>query len=360
MASLFKTPDIAASRRTAIDVAEALGASQVADNGALTRDEMDALIADSALVLDGVRRRTRYFDGKMLTGADLTRDQDYIRQRQNDLASATGTGVVRGLRVALADDPRAQTLAIEAGHGVTPSGAIVMIETTREIGLMDLPETRRLDATLGLSRKPNQPLGRRTGLFVLALRPVEFSANPVSAYPTEITGQRRVEDGDVIEATAITLIAYPEGDAAGSLDDARRLVAQSIFTGTGKGLPQDALPLAMIALDRGVVDWIDTGLVRREVGADTPLRVSLGAPPRALAEAFVQQHAEHLEDVVAQRSRRGQDMAFPASEHFSLLPPVGPMPAAAIAMGEDGWSRSISRPGPTSASASFPTTSSPP
>ena len=339
MATPFKTLDVAATRRTQIDVAEALGASQVAGRKAgtlLSRDELGELLAESALVLDGVRRRTRYFDGRMLTGADLTRDQDYIRQRQNDLAQASGTGVVYGLRVALSDDPRGQTIVIEAGHGVTPSGAIVMIEKTRDVALMDLPETRRLDASLGLSRKPNQPLGRRTGLFIVALRPVEFSANPVSAYPTEITGQRRVEDGDIVEATALTLIAFPDGDSAGSLDEARRIVAQAIFSGTGSGMPQDALPLAMVALDRGVVDWIDTAMVRREVGADTPLQVSLGASPRALAEAFVTQHEEHLADVIAQRSSRGQGMAFPASEHFSLLPAVGPMPAAAISMGEDG------------------------
>lgn len=338
MPTQFKSAAVGPSARTRIDIAETVDIAKFAGRdefNILSRDSLDGLLGKSALMLDGLRRRPRYFDGRMLTGADLTRDQDYIRQRQNDLASATGTGVVSGLRVAMTDDPRGQTLALESGHGVTPSGAIVMIEEQRDIGLLDIPETRRLDATLGLSRKPNAPLGRRSGLFILALRPVEFSANPLASYPTEITGQRSFEDGDIIEATTISLIAYPDGDAGGSLDEARRLVARQIFSGSADGIPQDALPLAMVALDRGVVRWIDMPMVRRETGADTPLQVAMGARPRALSEAFVLQYNQHLEDVIAKRRASGLDMKFPAQEYFSYLPPAGQIPAEAISVGED-------------------------
>ncbi len=338
MPTQFKSAAIGPSARTRIDIAEAVDIAKFAgrdDLNILSRDSLDGLLGKSALLLDGLRRKPRYFDGRLLTGADLTRDQEYIRQRQNDLAAATGTGVVSGLRVAMTSDPRGQTIALESGHGVTPSGAIVMIEEQRDVALLDIPETRRLDATLGLSRKPNAPLGRRTGLFILALRPVEFSANPLASYPTEITGQRGFEDGDVIEATTISLIAYPDGDAGGSLDEARRLVARQIFSGSANGIPQDALPLAMIALDRGVVRWIDMPMVRRETGADTPLQVAMGSRPRALSEAFVLQYNQHLGDVIADRRASGLDMKFPAQEYFSYLPPAGQIPAEAISVGDD-------------------------
>src|SRR6188508_383410 len=98
-------PDMNASnRRTPIDVAEAAEIARMArtdDPNVLSTDALQRLLGDSALVLDGLRRRPRYFDGKFLTGADLTRDQDYIRQRQADLARATGTGVVAGLDVSV-------------------------------------------------------------------------------------------------------------------------------------------------------------------------------------------------------------------------------------------------------------------
>src|SRR6186713_1464939 len=95
---LFNT----ASVRTRIDVTNTTDLAQRVARGdpnALTPDGMQALLGSSALVLDGLRVRPRYFDGRFLTGADLTRDQQYIDQRQADLARSTGTGVVNGLQV---------------------------------------------------------------------------------------------------------------------------------------------------------------------------------------------------------------------------------------------------------------------
>ena len=85
------------SGRTPIEVAEASEIARMArqhDPSILSTDDMQSLLGHSALVLDGQRRRPRYFDGRFLTGADLTRDQDYVRQRQADLARASGSGVV--------------------------------------------------------------------------------------------------------------------------------------------------------------------------------------------------------------------------------------------------------------------------
>jgi hypothetical protein len=321
------------STRTTIDVAEASEIARMAranDPNVLSRENMESLLGHSALVLDGLRRRPRYFDGRFLTGADMTRDQEYIRQRQADLARATGTGVVSGLQVSMAGSAGGETLVIAPGHGVTPTGDIVMVTTRRSIAPLDLPTVERLDASMGLRLRPRLPLGRRTGLFLLALRSVEFTANPIAAYPTTITGPRQIEDGDVIEATAITLIPFPDTGGAANLAEARRAVARSIFLGQTEGLPQDALPLAMIAMDRGSIRWIDMAMVRRETGADTPLQVSMGARPRALAEAFVAQYQGHLSDVLRDRAASGLSPAFAAAQYFAALPAAGQLPAATI------------------------------
>lgn len=286
--------------------------------GALPRDET------GSLVLDGMRKRPRYFDGKFLTAADLTRDQDYIRQRQDDLARATGTGVVYGLHVRVGGSGAGDTITIGAGHGVTPSGAIVSVAKERVLPLLDIAESRRLDAVLGLSSSPSIPLSARTGLFMLALRPVEFTANPVGAYPKGIDGERSSEPGDIIEATAITLIAWPDGGDAPDLASARSLAAARIFGGTAGDMPQDALPLAMLALDRGTVRWCDPMMVRRETGADSPLAIGLGGRPRAVSEAFLLQYQQQLSDIMQDRAARGQGQSFAALDYFTLLPPAGP------------------------------------
>ena len=322
-----------ASARTTIDVAEASEIARHArqnDPNVLARHDVQALLGHSALVLDGLRRRPRYFDGRFLTGADLTRDQDYIRQRQADLARAGGVGVVTGLRIGLTGLASGQHLTISPGHGVTPQGDLVLVASSRSIAPLDIPSVERLDASLGLRREARLPLGRRTGLFILALRPVEFTANPIAAYPTSITGQRQIEDGDVIEASAITLIPYPNTDGAATLDEARRTVARALFLHEPHGIPQNALPLAMIAMDRGGIHWIDEAMVRRETGADTPLQVALGASPRARAEAFVVQHRRHLRDVLNDRKVGGLPNAFAAAQYFAALPAAGQLPAASI------------------------------
>lgn len=322
------------SARTNIDVADTSEiARQVRQNdpNMVSRQDVQALLGNSALVLDGLRRRPRYFDGRFLTGADLTRDQNYIRQRQADLARAGGVGVISGLRVGLTGAASGQQLTIAAGHGVTPSGDLVLVTSLRKVAPLDIPAVERLDASLGLRREPRLPLGRRTGLFILALRPVEFTANPIAAYPTTIAGQRQIEDGDIIEATAISLIPYPETGGAATLDEARRTVARQLFLGDTQGLPQNALPLAMVAFDRGAVRWIDEAMVRRETGADTPLQVALGASSRALAEAFVVQHRRHLRDVVRERRSAGLPDGFAANQYFAALPAAGQIPAASIA-----------------------------
>jgi len=327
-------PDMnASSARTPIDVAEAAEIARSARTGdpnVLSTDAMQRLLGESALVLDGLRRRPRYFDGKFLTGADLTRDQDYIRQRQADLARATGTGVVVGLDVSVEGSAGGEHVVITPGHGVTPSGDLVMITTRRRVPLLDLPASERLDATLGLRAIPRVALGRRTGLFLLSLRPVEFSANPIVAYPTTIAGPRQIEDSEVIEATAITLIPYPDTGGAATLAEARRYVARKLFLGEAPGLPQDALPLAMVAMERGSIRWVDVAMVRRETGADTPIAVSMGARPRALAEAYVLQYRGHLADVLGERARSAQPAAFAAAQYFAALPAAGQLPAAAI------------------------------
>jgi hypothetical protein len=71
-------------------------------------------------------------------------------------------------------------------------------------------------------------------------------------------------------------------------------------------------------------------LVRRETGADSPLEVTLGARPRALAEAFVLQHLNHLRDVLQDRAASGLPPAFAAAQYFAALPPAGQLPAAAV------------------------------
>jgi hypothetical protein len=324
------------SAEARIDIAIAdtpeLAAMLKSDRGGevLLRGALETMLGSGTLVLDGLRRRPRFFDGRFLTGADLTRDQDYVRQRQADMARAGGSGVITGLLVSDQEASLTENLTISAGHGITASGDLVMLREDRDIPLMDLPVSRMLDAAMGLSVAPNRPLSSRSGVFILGLRPVEFTANPIAAYPRSITGQAAIEDGDIIEASAVTIIPWPDMGGAGNISDARRAVARQIFGKNPGGIPANILPLAMLGLDGGNISWIDTAMVRREIGADSGIQVALGSRPRALAEAHLLQHRAHVQDVMADLVAFSADPVFSASKYFSLLPPAGLMPIGAV------------------------------
>jgi hypothetical protein len=290
-------------------------------------NEIQTLTAAGVIVTDERRRRPLYFDGRFLTARDLTQDQNYFLTRQADLGQAGGAGVVHGLMVRMVEG---SAISIEAGHGVTTSGEMVVVPNSiSHLDLTNVPEIQRLNTAFGLSRIPNEPARTRSGLFVLALRPVEFTANPIASYPTAIDGPRTVQDGDIIEAVAITLIPYPQEGARSEVSLARARIAQKVFNEGGtRGVPAGVLPLALLALDRGVVRWVDSFMVRREVGAEHGNIVGLGFAPRALREAHLLQYEYHLREVVRERAVRG--LRFAATEHFLTLPAAGQMPAAAI------------------------------
>ncbi|MBZ0316278.1 MAG: hypothetical protein K8L91_07665 [Anaerolineae bacterium] len=278
------------------------------------------------LILDERRRRPLYFDGRFLAARDLIRDQNYFLTRQADLSRAGGTGVVNGLMVSYGNGP--SVIRVSAGQGVTHSGELLVIADDLELDLNDIPTIQRLNAVLGLSQIPAEAPQTRTGLFVVALRSVEFTANPVTAYPTSITGTRSLEDGEIIEGVAVTLIPYRDEGMGEEAFTRRSRIAREIFVlGAEKGLPIDALPLAMVALTNGGIQWIDVWLVRREVGSGRSDIMGLGFAPRALREAHFLQYERQLDELAGQTNR---SLRFAASSYFSALPPGGRLPTAAI------------------------------
>jgi hypothetical protein len=293
----------------------------------IDRDELEKLQRTGSIIVDDRRRRPLYFDGRFLAARDLIREQGYFLSRQADLGRAGGAGVVDGLMVERG--ATATSLRIDAGHGITSSGESVVLPSALTVQLADLAEMQRLDGAFGLLPIPREPARARSGLFVVALRPVEFTANPIASYPTAITGDRSVEDGDIIEGVAITLIPYPDEGARNELGMRRARAAYEIFLQSGsRGSPATALPLAMVALNRGMVEWVDPFLVRRELGAGQ--RDVLGLSSRALREAQLLQYENHLHELLAERASANQGRRFAAAEHFLALPPAGRIPAAAI------------------------------
>ena len=285
--------------------------------------EVQNLLDRRVLVVEEHRRRPRYFDGRFLAARDLTRDQSYFLARQSATARAVGSGVVEGLEVGRGGPT---TLTIGAGFGFTPSGELVSVPQPLQLDLADAARLQLLRSAFGRSRRPGPVLRNRFGIFALVLRPVEFTANPIAAYPSDLEARRTVEDGDIVEAAVASLL--PVADVGADEIDARRAgLARQVFVGGEPiRLSPEVLPLALVALAGDTVRWIDPHLVRREVGAAHADILGFGFAPRMLREAHLAQYREQLEVILA--ASGGQ--RFPAAQHFEALPPAGPLPKACV------------------------------
>lgn len=290
-------------------------------------NELREALERGIIVEDPRRRRPRYFDGRFLAARDLTRDQQYFLTRQADLGQLSGGGVVAGLEVT--ETGAGRSVQIQPGHGLTPSGELVVLRRAITVDLTDLPTSQRLDDAFRLSDRPRPPDRTRTGLFVLTLRPVEYAANPVASYPKTITGERRLEDGDIVEATAVTLIPLEDASGPGVLRRGRARLARQVFVERRPlALAKDGLPIAVVALERGTLAFIDPALARRDAGVDTALGFGLDA--RAAREAFIRQYEGQLASTVTERVAQGLSPRFAALDYFEALPPVGRLPPASV------------------------------
>jgi hypothetical protein len=284
----------------------------------------------SSVILDTRRTRPRFFDGKFLTAADLMQEQSYLLTRQADLGRTLGFGVITGLRVQRAtrsasDLPNpAASVKVTRGHGLTPAGDFVFLPQDLTVNLDNVALMQRLNAAFGLTREPQPAFQSLRGLYVLGLRAVEFTANPTPTYPPSVDGNSALRDGEVIEATALTLVPYDSDASRKDTLTARSRAAREIFLEQKIApLPAGVLPLALLYLRNGALEWADEWLVRREAGDDD--RFGFGFAPRALAEAHFYHYQEMLK--LAPTAADGQ---LTGQSFLEIAPAAGPLPANVV------------------------------
>lgn len=296
-----------------------------------TREPVDVA---PQVVLDERRRRPFFFDGRFLTARDLTTEQNYRLLRQADLGQVGGGGVISGLEVSeIRRDRRSSALDVEisAGSGITPAGELVSLCEAVRLRVSNVPVGEELNATVNLRRPPSDPVANRTGIYALALRPVEFADHPEVAYATGLLDQRRIEEGEIVEAAAFALLPIRETSRRDVWRIGRARIAYDFFVkDAARRLSLEALPIALLAISRGRVLWTDNFLIRREIGTGSALGFGIG--DRSRSAAYAQQYAAHLADVEASRADAGVTPEISARRHFRSLPPFGPLPRGAVVL----------------------------
>jgi hypothetical protein len=290
-------------------------------------------LGPNGVVPGSSRTRPLWFDGRFLAAQDLQRDQRYFLQGEATLGKAAGFGAIHGLgvtQVMNAGQPDPETIVIEAGQGITPGGDLVMLPDNLTVKISDIADEEDLDVEFGLSETPDPIMRTRTGLYVLALRPVEFTANPITSYPSSIQGSRATQDGSVIEATAVSMTPYPIPSANYDSTTQNAAAARQVFVEQAIGaLSNSLLPVAMIGVERGVVQWVDQWMVRRESGPEfNGLR--FGLAEIATAQAYLRQFDAQLQQIVEPMVQASTPANFPATAYFQALPPAGRFPVGSI------------------------------
>ncbi|HUD27869.1 MAG TPA: hypothetical protein VMQ93_03290 [Novosphingobium sp.] len=318
---------------------------------------------------DGGIETVNFFNGRLLTAADMAREQEARRQADARLGLAMGEGVAFGLEVSpatLTDEDGSSPLpavTVAPGLAINRAGQVLRLGYAEQVRLSRIGSATV--TTAGCSFSDCAPVVGGSyvagqGLYVLTIAPSGISAGRA---PTNgLSGGAAACNVDrVIEAVQFRLLAVPRHLYA-ALDPAapgyRNNVAHACFgsgvrdgwatallgrTGRedglvaamrGYGLTDHDVPLAVMAFAGAAsMVFLDDWAVRRPVSPpDAPVGSlpSLVAPRRlATGRAMFHQFQDQLAQLVGASGTLG---AVRARSHFPMLPPVGILPHFTVAM----------------------------
>ncbi len=324
-----------------------------------------------AITDDGITA-VNFFNGRLLSGEDLSQDRASSRKLLRRLGQALGAGVAYGLEVVESkgkSSPSAPVVTVNPGLAVNRSGRPLALTAVTDLQLVSASAPAAPPpAAAGFA--PCDPAAPTnvvidTGVYLLLISPARTGQGraPVNGLNNVLAP---CNTSYTIEGVQFRLVLLPltaaelgKGDLLrnyvayqffGTADSAYRQLLQDPF-GTGSGdyglfatpsgqkLVSDCdVPLAVISWTKtGGVQFIDLWSVRRRVTRPAPSAswaVLSGDRRLSEAEAMFLQFQDHVRDLAA----RAPNLAsLTVNGVFNYLPPVGLLPvrSAAVPSGFD-------------------------
>ena len=324
-------------------------------------------------------RAVHFFNGRLLTAEDLSREQQANADGHKQLGRALGDGIVRGFEVAVAGDSTAErpVFTISAGLAFNRRGRA--IELMRDVNLpLSKPTTPLLggDSSAAFEECSSTQGGvyilDSEGVYLLTVKPTEAregralvsglnngasscnSKNRVAAVKFQLISLR---DQLTAELSDLAAALQTNSDAANRLKQTHRLrnrVAHRCFgtsdprldsfvsdpfgaTATNYGLLDDLrpntltdceVPLAVMYWTQAGVQFLDIWAVRRRITASTSIGfvgTLLADRRRAESEAMFWQFQGQIQTI---NQALGNARSAVATQYMSYLPPVGMLPLA--------------------------------
>jgi hypothetical protein len=308
---------------------------------------------------EGGVRSVNFFNGRVLSGEDLSDEQEAQRQARRLIGQAVGEGVAYGLEVSEASGDVSSAakpaISVEPGLAVNRAGQTLRLSARVDVRLVreeDAGSPSQTSVTFRDCRPINPTLYvAAESVYLLTLAPAEGREGeaPDAGY-SKIPAAQNVRY--IVEGVQFRLVELKAAGDIGDRDTLRNRVAYECFGveeragiesnllgfdvpetyGTldrlreSMALTDCEVPLALIFWSAlGGIEFVDTWAVRRRVTRPdaSGLWGVLTADRRASeTEAMILQFQNHVGDIF-----RGASLeAFAARKYFRYLPPVGVLP----------------------------------
>jgi hypothetical protein len=307
---------------------------------------------------EGGIRSVNFFNGRLLAGRDLSREQEARREADRRLGRCIGEGVASGLELAEDADlstANAPVISVKAGLALNRNGQTLQLATDTRVAL-----TRKLEsAASGCVFAACMPIGGGTyiagaGVYLLTIAPAQSDEGRAATNGLDPNNVRCNTDATVegvqFRLLAINATRFSDLDPASSqfrnrlayrcfgieardanAIDAWRSDPQSYglideLRAAGGALSDQDVPLGLVYWTAAGLQFIDSWAVRRRlIGPDAQNRLAFQARTRRLAEADAM-CAQFQEQLAALLKKSANPASVAAVDHFRYLPPFGLVP----------------------------------
>jgi hypothetical protein len=254
--------------------------------------------------------RSHYFDSRLLTAEDLTRDQIYLDSRLREVGRALGHGVLNGLELSLSELDG--EILVQPGIAVSAAGRV--LELTKPLSL-DLNNKAKIsEQNNGLYRRFN------SSLYAIIIKYAEIGTDIAEVFPTDLGENKTVQYDVITEGVQLAMVQLRLPLMRQDQLHIRAYLMQQLYSDntTAAAIPDDAVALGVLSIYNDKPQWLDTELLRQ------PVRTMQQEGDR---QADLYRRYQNLfQDVVEERG----DGNFAAADYFRWLPPVGSLPKVNI------------------------------